>query len=316
MLTERLPNSQVIIGLGLHRPLSPVEFSQYAEWNPVQHDPDHCVATEHIMGIPGAVHRTVAEADWTISVGVCELHQYAGVSGGHKGVAVGCGGRESIAALHHRNRIMEPGVEVGRIDGNPFRERVDHLGQAARCHLALNWVPTLEKWFVGSPRLVVRSALEIMKPWTSVQRPAHGARIRVPPSKSCSFYQASRAATYLALSPNPPLIEGAVIALEASCPEGLGSEEGFVAALSSGEAPWTTLLTGPPPTGPGAQRAVMLALLMQRYQLKIYGCQQPQLLHRYGLWATEEPAPCPDSWLDVPTPFYQLPQLQQEAHAV
>ena len=41
------------------------------------------------------VARPVAEAPYAIVVGVVELHQYAGVSGGHKAVAVGCGGRQT-----------------------------------------------------------------------------------------------------------------------------------------------------------------------------------------------------------------------------
>ena len=311
VLIERIPNAQVIVGLGLHRRLTETEFERFSNWNAVQHDPDDCIVTQKIMGIPGAVHRTVSEADWTISVGVCELHQYAGISGGHKGVAVGCGGRDSIAALHHRDRIIEKGVEVGRIEGNPFRERIDRLGQAAGCHLALNWVPALSTWMIGPPHLVVRSALESMEPWTFVRQRAHGAVLRIPKSKSKSLYQASRAATYLALSPNPPLVEGATLALEASCEEGLGTEAGFVSALESCKPPWTPLLTDTPPTGPGAQRAVMLAMLMQRYTLKIYGCNQPELFRRYGLWASEEHAPKPDNWLDITTPFYQLPQLIQ-----
>jgi hypothetical protein len=286
------------------------EMEPINAWDPIQHDPDDCVATMKVMGIPGGVNRALAEADWCVSIGVCELHQYAGLSGGHKGVSVGCASRESIAALHHRDFFTQPGVTVGRVDGNPFRETVDSLGRAARCHLALNWVPSLGLWLAGSPERVIREALRRMKPWSSVSSAATGARVRVPASKARSFYQASRAATYLGLSPRPPLQDGAIIAIDACCNEGLGSETGFTQAIESCASPWTELLEGSPPEGAGAQRAVMLAMLAQRYRIRVYGCSQPQELIDRGIWASGEPAPLESGWLDIEAPFDRLPQLE------
>ena len=121
--------------------MSPVELSHLDGFDLVQHDPDDVVPTAVVDGIPGSVSRVVAEAPYAVAVGVVELHQYAGVSGGHKAVAVGCGGRETISALHHRERVVSPGVEIGRISGNPFRQAVDALGEAAGCRLALVYVP-------------------------------------------------------------------------------------------------------------------------------------------------------------------------------
>ena len=149
-------------------------------------------------------------------VGVVELHRYAGVSGGHK-VAVGCGGRQTISALHHRDRILETGVEIGRIDGNPFRAAIEALGEAARCRLALVWVPAIGQWMFGPPKAVVRAALSRMEPWVWQSEPAPGAVLEVADEKAVSLYQASRAASYLALSPRPPLAEGATLVLRAAC---------------------------------------------------------------------------------------------------
>ena len=308
-LSERAPNHQVVIGLGLHRRMTEEELAPLQRWDITQHDPDDCIPTVNVMGVPGAVGRNLAQTDWKISVGVCELHQYAGLSGGHKGISIGCGGRQTIETLHHRDRIVQPGVEVGRLDGNPFRNAIDLLGRAAGCRLALNWVPALRLWMAGPPESVVREALSRMKPWQNVAEPAPGARLRVPPSKARSLYQASRAATYLGLSPNPPLQPEAIIAIEASCEEGLGSESGFVDAIKAHEPPWTRLLTGEAPQGAGAQRAVMLALLARRYRIRIYGCTNPDALRKQGFWACGEPAPCEPGWLDVPAPFHRLPQL-------
>ena len=248
-----------------------------------------------------------------MSIGVCELHQYAGLSGGHKGVTIGCGSRQTISTLHHRDQVVRAGVEVGRIDGNPFREAIDLLGRAAGCHLALNWVPALQLWLAGPPEKVVREALARMRPWSPVHSPAPGARLRVPAAKAATLYQASRAATYLALSPNPPLTEGAILALDAHCSEGIGSEEGFYRLLEGSSPPWDELLSGPPPSGAGAQRAVMLALLARRYRLRVYGCLRAEDLRRCGIWASSEPAPCEPDWLDIDSPFARLPQLEERS---
>lgn len=299
----------VVVGLGLHRPMTAAELRPLADFCPRQSDPDSAVPTIDVDGIPGAVTRAVAEADLAVSVGIAELHQYAGISGGHKGVAVGCGGRETIAALHHRDRVCRPGVQLGRLGGNPFREAIDRLGAAAGCTHALLHVPTADTWLFGDPVEVVREAAALLDPWRPAAVRAAGALLSVPPVKAVSFYQASRAATYLALSPRPPLVDGATIAIEAACPEGLGAEAGFVRALASCPPPWGRLLTGPPPTGAGAQRAVMVALLARRYRLRVVGCPQAATLRAVGIDAQEAPlGALPEGWIHVPDAFHTLPQ--------
>lgn len=285
------------------------ELASIAHFDPIQHDPDDVVPTAVVDGIEGSVNRRVAEAPYSIAVGVVELHQYAGVSGGHKAVAVGCGGRATIAALHHRDRILAPHVEIGRVADNPFRAAIEALGEAARCRLALVWVPAANVWMFGPPKAVVRAAFERMDPWTWHSTPAQGAILEVGAEKAVSLYQASRAASYLALSPRPPLVSGATLVLRAACPDGLGSEEGFVQALAEHRPPWTALIEGPPPRGAGAQRAVILALMAQRYRLVVEGCQDPETFLAVGIEAHSHFVERPATWLRVERPFQQIPQL-------
>jgi hypothetical protein len=314
-LRELLPRlsggAELIVGLGLHRPLEASELEAYAPFRPLQHDPDDCLPTAEVGGIPGLVGRPVAERGRAISVGVAELHQYAGLSGGHKGVAVGCGGRATLAALHARERVLAPGVAIGGLLGNPFRAAIDQLGEAAGCYASLTWVPGAGCWLFGEPRQVLAEALRRIQPWRPVQRRYRGAVLRVPAAKARSFYQASRAATYLGLSPSPPLEPGALLILEAACPEGLGAEQGFVDALHSEPAPWSRLLSGPAPEGAGAQRGVMLALLSSRYRLAVAGAARPQALQAAGLELWTGPLPQGPDWLEVPNPFGRLPQLEE-----
>ena len=298
----------VVIGLGLHRPMTPTELAPLAPWRPIQSDPDDVVETAVVDGIPGQVSRAIVGADRVVSVGVCELHQYAGLSGGHKGVSVGCGGRATISALHARARVLAPGVRLGQVEGNPFRAAVDVLGRTAGCTDSLVWVPGAGRWLWGPADGVVTRAAALLDPWEPVDSLADGAVLHVPDAKAGSLYQASRAATYLALSPRPPVRAGGTLVLRAACPEGLGSEVGFRRALGSCPPPWTALLQGPEPAGAGAQRAVVLALMARRYRLVVAGADDPEALSAVGI-DTIRQAPTGPGWLQVRRPFERLPQL-------
>lgn len=300
-----------VIGLGLHRRMAPQELVA-SPFPLLQHDPDDCDLLGEVDGVPCGISRHFRNTEGRIGIGVVELHQYAGFSGGHKAVAVGCGSRGTLDALHHRDRVTAPGVEIGRLEGNPFRETVDRLGGMAGCVWTL--VQAGESWLAGPPERVVRQAAASLDCWETVDRSYPAAVLEVPSRKAVNFYQASRAATYVGLSPRPPLLPGATLFLEASCPEGMGrgsGEEAFTQVLRAGRAPWGELLTGPAPTGAGTQRAVMLALLLQRYRLVVCGVQNPQLLQQCGLEATRQPARelAPSDALHVRDPFHRLPCL-------
>ncbi len=306
----------VVVGLGLHRPLTPEELAPLqaaCPWPVLNHDPDACTPLGDVSGIPCEVHPAFTDVDHILTIGRVELHQYAGVSGGHKGVAVGCGGRATLAALHARERVCDPRVVVGSLHDNPFRALVDALGRHIGCAYALQVLPD-GRWLAGHPDRVLAPAAAALSPWWEVDDPVEACVLRVPPSKATNLYQASRAATYLALSPRPPLVEGARLILDAACPEGpgLGSgEQAFADLMARTPPPWQTLLDGPAPTGGGLQRAFMLARLARHYRLIVAGCTVPAALRALGVNATDEPADvvAGPGALQVPAPFTQLPQL-------
>lgn len=330
----------VVVGLGLHRRMRPDERFD-SPFPVVEHDPDDTVPTAVVDGIPGGVSRTVADADVVLGVGIVELHQYAGFSGGHKAVAVGCGARATLDALHHRDRVVASGVELGRLDGNPFRAAIDALGEAARCLWTLQTTgpgATFREaracdgaaWVAGPPRDALRRAAAALDCWRDEPGRHAAAVLRVPSRKAVNFYQASRAATYIGLSADPPLLPGATLFLDAACPEGLGEGEGeraFAEVLvraahgcegpprqreqANGAAPWSSLLDGPAPEGAGTQRAVMLALLLRRYRLVVCGVRDPAPLCAVGIEATSAPAVerAPSDALIVDDPFGRLPRF-------
>ncbi len=302
---------RAIVGLGLHRPMRPDELPA-SPFPLVQHDPDDTVPTAIVDGIPGGVSRHLADADAILGVGIVELHQYAGFSGGHKAVAVGLGARATIDALHHRDRVTAPGVLLGRLDGNPFRRAVDDLGEAAGCAWTL--LQAGSRWFAGPPREALARAAASVDCWEDVPRRHPAAILRVPPKKAVNFYQASRAATYLGLSDDPPLAPGATLYLHAACPEGLGEGDGeraFAAVLAACRPPWAALLDGPAPVGGGTQRAIMLAATLRRFRFVVTGVVDPAPLRAVGLDATSAPAEdvAPADALVVGDPFGKLPRF-------
>jgi hypothetical protein len=172
--------------------------------------------------------------------------------------------------------------------------------------LGLAFVPSLNEWWFGHPSALMRLAEVSIQPWTPVHRAYQNVVLNVPASKGGSLYQASRAATYLALSASPPLVEGGRIILSASMSEGIGSEEGFRRALVQNRPPWTDTLNQDV-SGAGAQRIWMLARLAQRYHLAVHNVEDSELFEQLGIEVVDQ-LPTEDV-LEVHHPFKEIPQL-------
>src|SRR5258707_15292062 len=91
-------------------------------------------------GVPGFTQKLIKDADLVIATGIVEPHQYAGYSGGRKTVAIGCCGEPVITAPHGMRFLDDPGVRLGRIDGNPFHETVREIAKRARLRFCINVV--------------------------------------------------------------------------------------------------------------------------------------------------------------------------------
>jgi hypothetical protein len=206
-------------------------------------------------------------------------------------------------------------VELGRLDGNPFRATVDALGEAARCAWTL--LSAGGRWFAGEPRATLREAAASLDCWLPVATRHPAAILRVPARKAVNFYQASRAATYIGLSAEPPLLPGATLYLDAACPEGMGEGDGeraFARVLAAGG----DVLAGKAPEGAGTQRAVMLALLRRRFPLVVCGVTDPRPLQACGIDATSVAADvvAPAGSLVVEDPFGRLPRFSSSVQPV
>jgi nickel-dependent lactate racemase len=301
--------AQVIVALGLHRPMTPAEAASALAICDrhgvplIQHDAhgEDLVTRSEDVGLapgvdaplPAVFHREVAEAERTVALGTVEPHQYAGFSGGVKTLSIGCAGAATVGALHGLTYLRDPGTALGKVEGNPFRAALRRVAATLAPIDALQVVPGVDPSdgvvfgeavaAFGEASRVAAAAL-----FAPQEREAAWAALRVPETKAASFYQASRAATYVALVDRPAIAPGGWLLVEAGCPEGIGEGAGEVACeealrrgrdaligeLRSGE---TRSLSG------GEQRAFVIARALERCGIALVGAPPIPALAAVGV---------------------------------
>lgn len=313
----------VLIGLGLHRRLVPDELARYelacraTGATVAQHD------LADVVEAPSGWRfaRAVVEADEIVCVGVVEPHQYAGFSGGAKAVAIGCADERGIAEMHSLRMLAACGGRVGRVNDNPFQERLWELVEGLPLTAGVFCVPGHPEPFAGP----LREAWDAAVRWAEVlhfrpvRAPVPWARVRVTGPKAVNFYQACRAATYVSLVDASAVEPGGWIALEASCPEGLGlgdGERAFARALGRRPSELLDELRGeaPPATSGGAQRAYVLALLLEQHRLALVGPELKPLtswgVPTFPTWEeAKQKLAFGGDGLNVENAFHALPRL-------
>ena len=289
-------NVTVVIGLGLHRPLSEAEIEAllgpHADLA-VNHDPDAVVEVGAVDGVPVEVHPAVAEADLVVSTGMVEPHQYAGFSGGAKTVVVGAGGENLIRYTHGPDLLGREGVRLGRTDGNPFRTFLDRAGDLAGPSFCLNVTHGPAGFLdaaAGDPRAVVADLAESAREALSVpvEETYDVVVAGVGAPKDANLYQASRAATYVALGDRNPLVDAGTrdtragrIVVPAELPEGAGQGTGerrFYDRLArAGDAAtlYEELKAG---YEPGAQRAFVVARVLCDHDVYVTNSRHPAIV--------------------------------------
>lgn len=288
----------LLCGIGMHRPSTPKEkvtklgAEVVARYRVIDNEPQNPAALVDLgtteSGIPLSVHRAAYEADLLIATGIVEPHQYAGYSGGRKTVAVGAAGEAMIAYTHGPQMVDHPGTRLGRIEGNPFHEAITEGAQRAGLRFILNVVLDDEKRPVavraGEPNAAFMELVTIAKQMYEVPVPQQYdvavAGVGFP--KDANLYQASRAASYLFFAPTPVVRPGGFLIIPAHCQEGAGEGAGeqrfFEAMRDARDMP--SLLAELRRTGypPGAQRAFIMAKVMERNEVVVVGAECPEVV--------------------------------------
>lgn len=240
--------------------------------------------------LPAAIHHAVVEAEARIFVGIVEPHQYAGFSGGAKAAAVGCAGPATIAGLHSLELLNDPGTRLGNVDANRFQAALWRIIGSLDSTYGIQIVPSEPvQTFAGPLQSTFRTACELA---STALFEAHAERYpavfaRVPEAKAASFYQASRAATYVMEVDSPVLEPNGAMIIEARCAEGLGlgtGELAFAEALADGPVPLLKALeAGTDTLRGGEQRAYVLARALSQFRLALVGAPYMPALDAFGV---------------------------------
>lgn len=312
-LVDRLPDPDavsVVLGLGLHRPMTDAEidnalgrFAPLAE----NHDPEATVEVGRVDGVSVRVAETVAAADTVLATGMVEPHQYAGFSGGAKTVVIGAGAEPLIRYTHGPELLSDPGVRLGRIADNPFRDLLDRAGDLAGPQFSLNVTHgpagTLGA-AAGRPREVVHALADRAREALSVSvEDSYDAVVAgVPAPKDANLYQASRAATYVGLGAHNPLREDGRIVVPARLPEGAGEgtgEQRFFERLAAADSPASLYESMRDGYDPGAQRAFVLARLLCDHDVWVTDSDCPDVVESCLLHAAPTATDAIDAGEDV-----------------
>ena len=181
------------------------------------------------MGFRVRVNRRIVECDKLVLTGTATYHYHAGFGGGRKSLVPGCASRETIAYNHSLSLDpvydrTRPGVEIGRLDGNPVSEEMLAGAKLCKPDLIINSVLSddgkLVGLFAGGLEDAHRKAcalaakvgrVELGQRADFVIASADGAKNWIQSHKA--LFNASRAVR-----------SGGWIILDAPAPEGLGDE--------------------------------------------------------------------------------------------
>jgi len=288
----------LLCGTGLHRPSTYEEKvvklgAQVVEqYRVVDNEPQNPAAIVELgkteKGIPLSVHQIAYEADLLIATGIVEPHQYAGYSGARKTVSIGAAGEGVIAYTHGPAMIDHPGTRLGLIEGNPFHEAITEAARRAGLRFILNAVLNEEDHPVaiygGEPEATFEKLVAIAQRLYTVPVPQQYDVVigGVGFPKDSNLYQASRAPSYIFFAPTPVLKKGGVLITPARCEEGAGQgigEQRFYEEMRS--APhMSSLLAKMRQKGyqPGAQRAFVMAKVMEVNPVVIVGSEFPDIV--------------------------------------
>lgn len=290
----------LLCGIGMHRPSTPEEKitklgKEVADrFRVIDNEPQNPDALVDLGitegGIPLSVNRNAYEADLLIATGIVEPHQYAGYSGGRKTLAIGAAGEGMIDYTHGPEMVDHPGTRLGKIEGNPFHHAITLAARRAGLRFVLNTVQDGEGRPVsvmgGEPEATFEALVKVARQLyeVSIPRQYDIAVAGVGFPKDDNLYQASRAASYLFFAPTPVVREGGVIIIPAPTPEGEGrgvGEKRFLEKMK-GASDIPSFLSRMRQEGypPGAQRAYVMAKVLEKNPVIIVGSKTPDVVRR------------------------------------
>jgi len=172
-------------------------------------------------------HRWLIEEDHALlAVGSAEPHYFAGITGAHKTVTIGCASFDDIQDNHAG--ALSPAARPCRLAGNPVHEGVAAMVEALQARRPVHAIDLLQ---VG-PGIVAASAgapLEAVAALADRVRAVHACTLPAPADAlvlraegvlARSFYQADKAIKNAEWA----VRDGGCLVLVAACEEGIGQD--------------------------------------------------------------------------------------------
>jgi nickel-dependent lactate racemase len=271
------PNINVIVGGGLHPPLSEAELAETVSPAVKQKYPvtAHGADGDELVslgltsrGTPVTINSRFAEADFKVVLGQTDPHQFVGMTGGAKGAIIGCGARQTIEKNH--GLMFRPGAIVGRLSGNPVREDINEAGKIAGIDFCVNAVMNADN---RPARLYAGAQDAVLEASAALCASVYGHEIDElcdvavascggHPKDIC-LYQAQKGLNLASMAVRP----GGKILLLACCEEGVGDDAYYEYAcrFASAEDAMEDFTSGE--FKMGAHKSYLFGLTLTRFEV-------------------------------------------------
>ena len=240
-------NIKILVAAGLHRKLKHRDLIRLAGKKLVErynfdcHDARDSANLKKLgttsRGTPLLINRDFLSADYRITTGLIDVHQFAGFAGGCKSITIGLGGSETICANH---RLLEDDrARPGEYDNNPLRQDIEEVLEHLEVHFSLNVIldekNRVSQILAGDITRTHAAGREIIMDRVKLKTNRKFEVAIISPGgypKDIDLYQAQKA-----LEPIRPLLKkGGTVILVAQCREGFG-DRGFQKLISQADTP-------------------------------------------------------------------------------
>jgi nickel-dependent lactate racemase len=228
-------NIKIIVALGVHRPLKNEELSTlvgldiFEKVTVINHEamnPDKLIFKgDSSIETPIYLNKDVDQADYLITIGKVEPHEFAGFTGGRKSILPGVAGEKTIEVNHRPEMILDKYSVPGSLDNNKVHKDMVEAAAFAKVDFCISFVLNKNNQILG---VFTGDVLESHKQAVELYRSFAEALITFSPDivlttpgepLNVDFYQTIK--PFITLE---QIVEkGKVIILYASCPEGVNS---------------------------------------------------------------------------------------------